>query len=148
MNQTMITSIQVLPQNLFTGQSATSLNTSNFIKEKQMKELNFNDRETYLAWRKQWKDEYKQLSKDIRQAKIDYKTQQRRIIVVIADQGKAWQWYSARIDGNPVFCCKEYIDQYILLQKSQKTAREMLSLLCEAKAKSAKQRLASLAIHA
>jgi len=78
--------------------------------------LTFNSRATYLEFRAEWKAEYKQVSANIREAKIAIKNSQRE-------------------SGNTPF------QVYHKLRSSQRRANEMLELLIEAKKKAQKQYL-------
>ena len=44
----------------------------------------FSDRESYLKWRQEWRDAYKQLSADIRESKVNRKKSRR--------PGDYWEW--------------------------------------------------------
>ena len=109
-----------------------------------MKELNFNDRLTYLAWRAEWKAQYKQLSTAIRSAKNAYKTEQRRVVVGIVNEGKSWQCNVAYIDGQPLSWKMDYYTVFRDWNKLRQQAREMLDILGKAKEKSSQQRRESL----
>lgn len=80
------------------------------------KVLTFNSRATYLEFRAEWKAEYKQLSTDIREAKIAIKNSQRE-------------------SGSTPF------QVYSKLRSSHRRANEMLELLVEAKKKAQEQYL-------
>lgn len=112
----------------------------------KLEKLEFNDRLTYLAYRQEWKTLYKELSVDIRKAKHDYKEQQRKIIVTIMNEGKAWQYGSPTIDGKPLYSCKEYNRELANITYGKQYAFRMMLALDEAKAKSREQRALSLAV--
>lgn len=78
--------------------------------------FSFTDRETYLAFVTQWKEEYKDLSEKIRKTKIEYKEAQRRDV------------YS------------EYITIFFNLRHIQHTATRMCEDRHEARALSTKMR--------
>ena len=110
-----------------------------------MKALNFNDRLSYLAWRKEWKAAYKELSQNIRKAKVEFKDHQRKIIVKKRDTN----WgpvYEAFYDDKPLYHCDEHYKQCGRLYRLRKDAGDMLMLLDEAKAKSREQRKAAMAV--
>jgi len=88
---------------------------------------NFTDRDSYLAWRAEWRTAYKAISQTIREAKPAFKNQQRRIVVVKGKWGN-----DAMIDGKSHYVCREYGDALSHLQKSQNIAREMMAALGEA----------------
>ena len=77
----------------------------------------FNNKETYLAYRSNWKAEYKQLSEDIRDLKLDIKDAQR----------------NNDFTGRPQYS----------LYKLRKQATAMLAELKEAKQEAQRQYLAS-----
>jgi hypothetical protein len=65
-------------------------------------DINFTNKETYLAYRAEWKAQYKQLSAEIRKAKLDLKTAQR--------EGTAsWRHFRACSDGKAR--AREMLDQ-------------------------------------
>ena len=105
-----------------------------------MKTLNFTDRLSYLAWRKEWKAAYKQISQDIRNSKAAYKVQQRRVVIAIVNAGKPWQANEPTIDGERLLFCKEYSGTFNIWKRNVATANELLELLIKAKEKSAEQR--------
>ena len=109
-----------------------------------MKELNFNDRTSYLAWRAEWKAQYKQLSTEIRSAKYAYKAEQRKVVISIVNEGKSWQHNAPYIDGKPLSYGMDYYTVFNQRNKLKGQARDMLDLLIKAKEKSAIQREASL----
>jgi hypothetical protein len=78
--------------------------------------MNFTNKETYLAYRAEWKAEYKQLSASIRKAKLELKNAQR-------EGGASWSHFRACADGKA-------------------KAREMLDELHEAKIEAQRQWLA------
>lgn len=109
-----------------------------------MKELNFNDRTSYLAWRAEWKAQYKELSAAIRNGKNDYKTEQRKVVIGIVNEGKAWEHNAPFIDGQPLSWKMDYYKVFSQWQKDRQQARVMLDLLEQAKQKSAVQRQKAL----
>lgn len=108
-----------------------------------MKTLNFTDRLTYLAWRKEWKAAYAQLSVDIPRLKNEFKTNQRKIEYVKMDADKPWGWIRPYIDGKQLGSVNYYNSVWTLAQ-ARSDANEMLELLKLAKKKSGEQRAAMI----
>ena len=109
-----------------------------------MKELNFNDRTSYLAWRAEWRKAYAELSANIRSAKNAYKTEQRKVVVGVVNEGKSWQCNVAYIDGQPLSWKMDYYTTFSAWNKLRAEARTMLDLRAKSKDKSAEQRRAAL----
>jgi hypothetical protein len=109
-----------------------------------MKSLNFNDRLSYLAWRKEWKVAYAQISIDIRQSKQAWKDRQRQVYLSIIDQGKPWESIGAYFEDKPLYHSNTFYVPCLALVRHRETARELLEVLQAAKEKSAKQREAQV----
>ena len=77
--------------------------------------LNFNTRETYIAWRAEWRTEYATTSQQIREARNTIKNAQR-------ENKWAGMW-----------------NHYSTLARSQRTARELLALREASKIEAGKQ---------
>lgn len=106
-----------------------------------MKTLNFTDRLTYLAWRKEWKAAYAQVSVDIRTKRNEFKACQRKIVFVRVDAGKTWAYDKPTYDGKSLYS-SGYIVACRAWQQAQREANRLLSLLSQAKEKSGEQRAA------
>lgn len=109
-----------------------------------MKELNFTDRETYLAWREEWRAAYAKLSADIRSAKNAYKGEQRKVTYAIVNQGKSWEYIQPMIDDKPLRWDMDYYKIFGQWHKLRAEARSMLELRVKSKEKSAEQRLKAI----
>ena len=101
-----------------------------------MKELNFNDRETYLTWRKEWKAHYAQLSVNIRTKKNEYKGCQRKVVFAIVGAGKPWEGVAPYYEDKPLDYRSGYMVAFRAWQEDRQEARDMLELLGKAKEKS------------
>ena len=108
---------------------------SNQPKETKLNDFNFNDRTSYLAWRKQWKAQYKQLSADIRATKIAFKEIQRKITIKTTAYGNM-----AMLNDRGLGYQKEYYDPLNNLVRLRKEATDMLFLLETAKTTSKEMR--------
>ena len=107
-----------------------------------MKTLNFTDRLSYLAWRKEWKAAYAQVSHDIPRTKNEFKTVQRT--VVMAEVGSAnYRYFVPYIDGKHLGA--SYYDPMRKLDRYRQEANHLLELLILAKEKSGIQRAAMIA---
>ena len=109
-----------------------------------MKSLNFNDRLSYLAWRKEWKVAYTQISIDIRAAKQAWKDQQRKVYIGIINQGKVWESKRACFEDKALYQSNTFYLPFQTLCNNRDTARELLEMLQAAKEKSAEQREAQV----
>lgn len=105
-----------------------------------MKDLNFNDRISYLAWRKEWKTTYKQVSKDIRESKNAWKSEQRKVTVKMDSYG----YNIPTIEGKALYSSPTYYKTLRQLVMFKSNASELLKLLADAKEKSRVQREANL----
>lgn len=105
-----------------------------------MKTLNFTDRLTYLAWRKEWKTCYAQLSIDIRAKKNEYKGCQRKVVFSLVNSGKPWEHIAPFYDDKPLSYTSGYFVAFNAWQKDRREANNMLMLLDKAKEKSCLQR--------
>lgn len=110
-----------------------------------MKTLNFNDRLTYLAWRKEWKAEYAKLSQSIREAKPKFKALQRQIVFAKVNEGKWNQYVVPYFDGKILGYGTEHHKVMNEIDSMRIRAWSMLNLLGDAKMKSARQRDAAFA---
>lgn len=110
-----------------------------------MKTLNFTDRLTYLAWRKEWKAAYAELSLNIRQTKPKYKELQRQITFGVVGEGKPWQYMQPQFDGKPLSSSSAVYVTQMKLGQMRYLANEMMELLGKAKEKSGVQRAAMIA---
>lgn len=111
-----------------------------------MKTLNFTDRISYLAWRKEWKMAYANLSLNIRQTKPKFKELQRRIEFRVMNEGK-YQWIDPYFDGKPLDYRSEHHTVLYELDRMRRHANEMLELLVMAKDKSREQRAEDKYVH-
>jgi hypothetical protein len=109
-----------------------------------MKTLNFNDRITYLAWKKEWKAEYAALSQSIRETKPKFKTLQRQIVFAKVNEGKWNEYVVPYFDGKILGYASEHHKVMKEIDNMRLRAWSMLNLLGDAKMKSCKQRLEAL----
>jgi hypothetical protein len=97
--------------------------------------LTFTDRETYLAWRRQWKTEYKEISQTIRDLKFCRKTK-------LDEAGKA---RVEAITKRPDLCGAYGFNLYGNLWKLQAKATEYIELRKASKVRAQEQYLAAKA---
>lgn len=109
-----------------------------------MKTLNFTDRLSYIAWRKEWREAYAQISLAIPRNKNLFKSAQRRIEMVERKSG-TFSWFEPRINGAYLRKDQVYADSQDALIELRKKAKEMLEIRAESKVKSAKQRAEMIA---
>lgn len=110
-----------------------------------LNELNFTDRLTYLAWRKEWKAAYAKISVDIRVKKNEYKTHQRKVVFAIVNEGKPWQYLAPMYDDKPLSYNCGYFVAFNAWRDARREAIDLLELLAAAKEKSGEQRAAMIA---
>lgn len=125
--------------------SSPILSTQLMENTMNLNELNFTDRLTYLAWRKEWKAAYAKISVDIRAKKNEYKTCQRKVVFAIVNEGKPWQQLVPTYDGKPLTYNCGYAVAFNDWRCAHHEANTLLELLIAAKEKSGKQRAAMIA---
>lgn len=98
-----------------------------------MKELNFNDRISYLAWRSEWRACYNTLTRDIRLLKQAFKNEQRKVTVTFVD--KYGGYYEAKYEGDKSLDwlhAKDYYKSLEFLIRARQEARDMMEIRAKA----------------
>ena len=109
-----------------------------------MKELNFNDRISYLAWRKEWFVAYKEAIAAVRAGKQAFKTEQRKVTVSIKNTGYG-NYYMPMYGDKPLdWRCEEYFKWYRELPRLVSEIEKLVQLRQQARVKSGIQREAML----
>jgi len=98
-----------------------------------MSTFTFTTRETYISWRIEWKAKYKSVSQNIRDTKLLFKAEQRKIV------------WDKKTYGKIEYCVPIMSDLALYWQllaniaKYRKEARELLEELIEAKQEAERQ---------
>jgi hypothetical protein len=109
-------------------------------KEITVDDLNFNDRITYLAWRKEWKEAYFAAIAAVRAGKQAFKTEQRKVTIV----QKQYAWGPENIpmygEKSLDWRCEDYYKWYRELPRLVGEIEKLVRIRQEGRIKSAAQR--------
>lgn len=99
-----------------------------------MKELNFNDRISYLAWRSEWRACYSKLTSEIRLLKQAWKGEQQKVTVVFKENKSSptWSYYEAMYEGKSLCFSKPYYAVLSDLERARRQARDMMEIRAKA----------------
>ena len=123
--------------NLFTNEESTTVTT----KEIKMDDLNFNDRITYLAWRKEWFKAFNEAKAAVRAGKQAFKEEQRKVTVVAGQYGNASMYEGKYLS---YVSAPNYYKWFSEHGKLVAEVEKLVNLRMQSRWKSAKQREESL----
>jgi hypothetical protein len=106
-----------------------------------LQELNFNDRLSYLAWKKEWFQAYKAACADVRAGKQAFKDEQRKVTVVAGKYGNASMYEGKYLSWSSA---PNYYNWFRNHPKLVAEVEKLVGLRQSARAKSAAQRDAML----
>lgn len=107
-----------------------------------MTQFTFTDRETYLKWVEEWKDRYKELSREIREIKSGRKEFQWSY----RPKGDTAMKRKTKIGPNPNYLGRGSTEEVFTLPKLRQEAYDMMIERLQAKLKSTKMREEALRV--